>query len=35
MSANAEDVITGKERAESSTAKIWAAIAIYDKFDPT
>ena len=28
MSANAKGVITGKERAESSTAKIRAAIAI-------
>ena len=32
MSANAEGAITGKERVESSTAKIWTAIAIYDKF---
>ena len=32
MSANAEGVIIGKERAESSTAKIRAAIAIYVKF---
>ena len=32
MSANAKGAITGKERVESSTAKIWTAIAIYDKF---
>ena len=35
MSANAEGAITGKERAESSTAKIQAATAIYDKFAAT
>ena len=35
MSANAEGVIIGKERAESSTAKIRAAIAIYVKFAAT
>ena len=35
MSANAEGVITGKERAESSTAKIRVAIKIYDKFAAT
>ena len=35
MSANAKGAITGKERVESSTAKIWTAIAIYDKFAAT
>ena len=35
MSANAEGAITGKEGVESSTAKIRAAIVIYDKFAAT